>query len=335
MPYVIVHTKDKPVKHELDGEDYMTALMGSDDSSLRRIWKETPGSTGLVEYFEDGELVKKCFFQVRTIMHGAPMPSEKSGKPSVLTSSQTAAYERLLALAACYFKPDLLKMMKLKIRPRFFPLIVGPTGVGKTTLAEAVSKQLGLKSVKISIASWIPTGARNGEPTLKLIEEALKDGSNIMLIIDELDKMTDDSGHSWTQSILGEVFETIDKASKSGRCFVVAAGAWQVLHDTKPSMGFAGKAPDHVTGDELVKRCGIPKELLLRLSTPALRLEYPSKEETAAILQETGLLEAAEALGCPIDPSTWSWQGGMRSLENKAAELCLIANEKSQTSIEP
>lgn len=43
MPYVLVHTKTKPVRHELDGEDYLTALMGTDESSLKKFWKQTEG----------------------------------------------------------------------------------------------------------------------------------------------------------------------------------------------------------------------------------------------------------------------------------------------------
>lgn len=332
MPQVIVYTTDRPVKYEIDSDDYTTMLTLGCAKTFGEFWRRTPNATGLVQFVEDGEVVTEIEFHLLPVkkMKADQKTGRKEAGIEALTISQRSAYDRLIALASCYFKPDILPV--LKVRPRFFPLIVGPTGVGKTTLAEGVASALKLTLIKVSIASWIPVGSRSGDPTSDLIKKALDSGNKVMLFIDELDKATDDSGHNWVQSILGEVYDTIDAANKSGRMFVVAAGAWQSLHDEKQSMGFAAKKSDALQTDELVKRCGIPKELILRLANPPIRLEYPSKEETASILKETGLLAAAERLGCPIDPSTWKWTGGMRSMENKAAELCLLAYEKSQSS---
>jgi len=88
-----------------------------------------------------------------------------------LPRSQKAVFNQLIELARA--KLNSVAVEGLLIQPRIIPLLHGPTGAGKTFLAELTAKELGARFHKVEIANWIPTGARDAEPTVKTIRELL------------------------------------------------------------------------------------------------------------------------------------------------------------------
>ena len=112
-----------------------------------------------------------------------------------LNHSQRAAFDQLIDFGLTKFSPPHVE--GLDIRPRILPLLHGPTGCGKTFLAETVAKELRAKFMKAAISSWIPVGARDASAyTLDALKLRLLEDSRLVFLIDEIDKLATDTG-SW------------------------------------------------------------------------------------------------------------------------------------------
>ena len=206
----------------------------------------------------------------------------------------------------------------LSVKPRMIPLLYGPTGAGKTYIAESVAKELGAGFAKVEVSSWIPVGAREGAPTTKALTGALSSNERLVFFIDEIDKLAGDST-AWSRGIQSEVWSTLDTSSKTPNMFIVGAGTWQDEHGKK-TLGFKSK-------DVAVQFAGVPKELLHRFSH-FLPISYPSPDETAIIFESTGLQKLASEIGVALSPEAHDWTGGVRSLEILCTQLFLESRKR-------
>ena len=197
--------------------------------------------------------------------------------PPNLTSSQRQAYEALFDYGSLYFQKQNLPAGS-SLRPRLFPLLAGPTGSGKSKLAESVAHALGAEYFHVTYGDWVPLGARDpNSSTLIRIAKLLIQEKRLVVHIDELDKwLTGQGSFEWGRSITTDLWNLLDckipfdripaekkegqpadqaevqAAEKTPRpgierenLFIVGSGTWQcVFEDRRQArIGFSQKTP--------------------------------------------------------------------------------------------
>lgn len=256
------------------------------------------------------------------------------------TRSQAAAYQRLVAIAKAQFSPTAQPAGSLK--PRLRPLLVGPTGVGKTALVRALADEFGATFFRTSVGEWTPVGAK-APATLDRLGTVLRSNTRAVVLIDEIDKTRAAEITPWLQAIVAEVFSLLDgdairaaQGEKLATTLVVAAGTWQwTARETASRIGFVGDIANSSNAAKWTERVRenpqIPPELLFRFCWPPLELSYPSKDETAELYERLGLTRLAAEVGETLDPEKHDWTaGGLRTLENLAASLLIRAHESER-----
>ncbi|MFZ5497223.1 MAG: AAA family ATPase [Verrucomicrobiota bacterium] len=180
----------------------------------------------------------------------------KAQAAGFLTRSQRAGLGRMLGLAKLHFEGA----VRHGVRLRTWPLLVGPSGVGKSNLARRLAAALGgLPVTKLSYGEWLVSGARTDVTTLQRLRLALEKYDRQILFIDELDKVhaTPDP---WSRALLTELFGVLDRqlaTAEGSRCgwsqellrkfqekvFIVGAGTWQDVWrgQGSRSIGFGGR----------------------------------------------------------------------------------------------
>jgi len=276
---------------------------------------------------------------------------EKSSFAGFLTVAQTEALARLIALGELHYRGD---SMGLSLSFRCQPLIVGPTGTGKTALARRVAAHFGAELIRVSPGEWVPRGVRDTIPTLSLILQACASAEKVVVVIDEIDKCSGETSTSWSRGVLAEVYSVLDRdlpaadflqanpavglsvaqlRQRAAAIWIVGIGTWQSLWQRRNTVGFSahrsGEQPSIL--DAIRKTQAIPDELLLRFAWPPIEVPYPPPAETAAIFADSGLNDLAALAGVVLRPDTHDWTaGGMRSLETLATDLALQAQTKGQ-----
>lgn len=201
--------------------------------------------------------------------------------------------------------------IKLPVTPRFHRLLVGPTGTGKTFLAEYVAKELNFKTVVINSSGWIILGAKEKPTWHDLFQDLydLDDGRPIAIILDEVDKA--DGQESWSRFIRSELFALIDRRLPFATCpidtedgtsysdafntakkaleraWVVGCGAFQdIWEETAKSMGFGEqKQAPKPNSDQLAKF--LPRELVNRFHKDIIALPQPTKQDYESMVEST------------------------------------------------
>lgn len=236
---------------------------------------------------------------------------------------QRAAFTRLCAVARAYIHTN---FERLPIRPRGNVFVVGPSGTGKTHLAQQVATGAGmdLAYLPISVSEWVVMGAsqRGASSTWPkiwqfLIRSAKKEGC--LIFLDELDKIGRLNQGEWTRYQTTEVFSLLDRriprnlndldgdrisdrriveaeAVLRNKTLIVAGGAFQELWDASAPIGF-GTEPDST----------IPKLDLKRLSEhipPELSRRFGSQLIALPPLQEADYLDMLELI-LPALPDHW------------------------------
>ena len=277
-------------------------------------------------------------------------PDGQSGSVA-FTRSQAAAHARLTAMARAFFEGATIPC---SVIPRLAPLLLGPTGSGKSSLLRRIAKENGATFIRTSVGEWSVIGARSGRPTIAGILEALA-VAPVVLFVDELDKVALD-GSGWTRSVMGELFSILDRCVPhevfghlkkdlltpeefnvrvEQRLFFCGAGTWQQLWSASV-MGFGGsKNQKSDVVNRVAAERAVPVELLMRFSWPPLVLEYPGPDESVDLFRRTGIAALADLVGAKVNPREHDWsRGGMRSLESLAADLMLRLHEP-RPEIEP
>lgn len=220
--------------------------------------------------------------------------------PVLLTPSQKGAFERLQALARLYFGNS---WHDLPIKPRLTPLIIGPSGTGKTFLVRHLARACSAGFIRISFGEWQPIAARSSPSThtFDRIHNLLTQHGRVVIFVDELEKMRMD--HEWSNCVMQELFLLLDRnpSITSGRSswdpqalhilhrhtFIVGAGTWQEVWSSSRRAGFADEPPeeDVVEIGRRIEACArIPEELLKRFDGEYVVVRPYAAEDFVQIL---------------------------------------------------
>lgn len=270
---------------------------------------------------------------------------EPAADQNYIPTSQRVVHDELLMRGELFFGP---KLQPLRIQPRLTPLVVGPTGAGKTHIIESMGKKLGAKFLKISFGDWVPTGANEACSTMKMIFRQIQAHERVVLLLDELCKYRSDYAGGWVRSVASDLWQLLDRSPgnvdyeesallgcdwkklMNERLFIVGAGTWQHIQKIPPVMGFApasvGTIQDRIHADGLV-----PEEILMRFNPRLLVLRYPLQSETEEIFDRSGITMLAKAAGETLHPESHDWNnGGMRSLEDLTTTLLLKIHQQKK-----
>ncbi len=216
---------------------------------------------------------------------GGQIEREPTG-PRHLTKSQAAALSVLSELYQLQGQPE-----RGGIVPRNKPLLVGPSGVGKTAVVRRLCDLEKADLLVVNAGSWIPFGASTHPHTLTVIRNFVAVRGRACLMIDEIDKACPHQGnafaHSWSLGVFTEIVSLLDadlKLTTAGWSrehidhfkrsnFVVGAGTWQKL-TAKEGTDASGPAP-------APKDYEIPEEILFRFNPALIRLRPPEPDDYA------------------------------------------------------
>lgn len=282
-------------------------------------------------------------------------PSPQTKSEPILTQNQQSVLSRLTDLADAFFTQEMMG----PIRPRLFPLVAGPTGVGKSFLAKQTAQRLNASFISLTTGDWVPIGAAaDYEASLYTILAKLAHNERLVLCLDEMDKVRLDVDGSWGRSVASDIWRVLDlnlpvaaflkspratlqsvdiseeklRARVAAGLWIVGAGTWQTLHEIRPQMGFTSNAPQQatrLTAATIARHSQIPTELLMRFHPEVLHVAYPTCEETTAIYRDSGLTIAAASVGLTLEPALHDWsKGGMRTLESLWGEVAIRRRKK-------
>lgn len=317
----------------------------------------------LLAQMNSGTARKSAAPAVPTIPAVSPMPCAvvplPPARPIILTENHRVALEQLAMMGELFYGP---RASALPLTLRLFPLLVGPTGAGKTFLVKRTAAQLKATYFKVTRGDWIPRGARSGRPTAFQILDRLLASERLCLHLDECDKWDLDFSREWSAGLGSDLWNTLDGdfqvrdylgETKFGDqppptvpevehkirtgLWIVGSGTWQrVFAQGNRTISFgvnpgADAAP--ISAGAIAKSGMISPELLLRFNSDLVFLNYPAKSETLGLLRSTGISALADELGSTVAASDVDWgQGGMRALETLATRLTLEKYRRTKSA---
>jgi hypothetical protein len=230
------------------------------------------------------------------------------------------------------------------------PLIVGPSGVGKTTIMRAFSIMTDIPFLLIEPSNWILRGASTKPATLEIVADFILAYPQGVIAIDECDKFGKTPPGNWWGCVRGEAMALIEKRLEILKTshwqkaalhklrdsfLILGIGTWQDLfrktsRTTHTSMAEGWK--DGINFADLQSEDAIPEELLARFSDPIL-LTPTSKEEFAKALERIhqqlpkARQPKAEDLENLLEDAVLSGKN-MRWVEDYASRLILNSTRK-------
>jgi len=277
----------------------------------------------------------------------------------LFTQSQQAARNTLLQMGKLFYSGvQILPNLNL----RLYPLLIGPTGVGKSQIVRTAANRLGAYYLRICRGDWNVVGSRAGRPTTYQVLDYVATYPKVLLHIDELDKFSDLQSGDWSAAIAGNLWGLLDGVhpvaeylrdvtfgdqpaptgqeleAKIKNLWIVGSGTWQNVYQNSragSSIGFGRDSNDEKVGMEAIMSSNlVSRELLNRFNNDAIFLEYPSLEETRCLLNASGITRLAKQLGVKVEPESIDWtHGGMRSLETVATRLALAYHRQNPASL--
>lgn len=227
---------------------------------------------------------------------------------AVLTDSQTQAIMELFHRGMAFFGDN--PPQGEGIPQQWNSLMIGPTGCGKTSVAETLADMLNAACVKCTHGSWIPAGAHEGfTSTLRMVTNALGRCDRVVVFVDELDKFfADQTLTNWHSSVLNDLWLLLDKSpvlkrehladvrSVSSieelselfrkRVFIIASGTWQHVYSRKQPVGFnSGVSSLKTSAAEVIKAGCLPDEVRRRFHSRIIEIHYPTPAEIGRIIQ--------------------------------------------------
>ncbi len=288
---------------------------------------------------------------------------EKCSADTHLTASQRHVLSECTRLGEAFFGQ---RAAGLSIEPRLFPLVVAPSGCGKTHLTRLLARRLRAELVRIHRANYIVQGARSRPTVFRICEILARRPSRRVLIhIDELDKFRVEGGavapgSDWGSSVFADIFDIVSgdfpvdnflseeggklkdtlnadelRARAKQNVFVVGTGTFQSVFDaaSKKTVGFASSPPEKsVSFEDIVASGIVSRELLARFHTPAIVLQNPEPAEVRELVERNGIGALAREVGYRITEQDLDIRGaGFRGLESLATRLLLM--REARTSV--
>ncbi|PAW79081.1 MAG: hypothetical protein B9S32_03755 [Verrucomicrobia bacterium Tous-C9LFEB] len=177
-------------------------------------------------------------------------------------------------------------------RVRTYPLLMAPSGVGKTEIVKWACEELGMALCHLSVMSWVIYAAKK-PGTIECLSgwiEGLKRPG--LIFLDELDKLRSEtmSTSAWHADAMTEILALLDNDTRLASMgmkpaivarlgkdvFFAGAGAWQVLfrQGERQALGF-GKRNVSEKSESLPTAAlrdsvygGVPEEILNRFAVP-------------------------------------------------------------------
>lgn len=287
----------------------------------------------------------------------------KPVETSVMSRQQVQALYQCIKLGMmCY--DDTIKFPSA-LRPRLFPLLIAPTGAGKSMLVAECARHLKACYLRTQRGDMAPQGARGLRPTLFRILDLLLQHERVLWHMDELDKFGTDTAtatpsgnNEWGAGIYSDIWSALDgvfpihaylqqlkarvdegflQSRVRYGLYIVGSGTWQQLFSqrTRPSMGFANErkaAPRSVTAGDVAKSQLISPELLARFNADFLILNYPDEKEAMSLVERTGMARLAAETGYRITAEDLDFRrGGFRVLEALLTKLLLLRHRSRAT----
>lgn len=291
--------------------------------------------------------------------------SNPSNRPSDFTPlilpHQRPVFEHLSAIGRTCFA---VQRKTIPVRLRTNTLIVGPTGTGKTFLASAVARGLGVPCLTLSVSNWVLLSCsdRGAEITWRSIIKFLYQNRRepgVVIFLDELDKLTGNA--SWDVYLRVECFGLLDFTLPTGitgndndliegdmraaalemlnnKTFIVGGGAFQHLWESRaqPNIGFNKSfgAPFPPSPDELAQT--LPREIINRFGSELMVLrelgdsDYLHMLEATSPLVPSYLRETFEQIGLEMIPSALNMRQGCRFLEDVMLQTLLAERASLQ-----
>jgi len=131
-------------------------------------------------------------------------------KKTIILPFQQPLFARLCAIARGCLNVD-RTTLGIKLRACF--LLIGPSGGGKTFLAQALAEEMQVPYLSISVSDWVLLGTANRGgsatwPAILNFVERSKQKRGAIIYIDELDKCSHDS--NWNAFLRSEIFSLCD-----------------------------------------------------------------------------------------------------------------------------
>lgn len=302
-----------------------------------------------------GVLQKKWQLQPSAPGPGSLNP-ESDSLDAHLTGSQRHVLGECTRLGEAFYGE---RRAGLQLEPRLFPLVVAPTGSGKTHLTRLLARRLRADLVRIHRANYIPQGARTRPTIFRVCEQlARRPGRRVLVHVDELDKFRVDSGAAtpgsdWGSSVFGDIFDILagdfpvdnylaeeggklkdtisadelrDRAKRN--VFVVGTGTFQRVFEAaaRRAVGFASaRSEKSVSFEDIVDSGIVSRELLARFHTPALVLANPEPAEVRTLIERNGIATLAREVGYNLTEQDLDIRStGFRGLESLASRLLLM-----------
>ena len=217
-----------------------------------------------------------------------PKPPEPEPKVSnetmtvALTESQRTVYDQL-GYALWLRGSSHETVAKVWSRP--FPLLMGSSGSGKTTVVRKLAADMDLPLLILDSGGWIVEGASRQPSTLAWIRDRVERAPRGIVFIDELDKFT--AAGDWCKHIQQELMALLDARLDSygwsaeilqrfKKWTIIGAGTWQDQVTSTP-MGFFANQD---SGESRIRRQKeIPEELLARFNSRWLYVLPPSPDD--------------------------------------------------------
>jgi SpoVK/Ycf46/Vps4 family AAA+-type ATPase len=194
-------------------------------------------------------------------------------------------------------------------------LVIGPTGTGKTHLAQEVASVLDWPVFKITASSWIVWGAREEATWKTFYNWASKQvpDTPLVVILDEIDKVAAGAtpSDSWSRHMIAEVLSFLDKTAPPQledeqehpddpeplkdaleRVIFIGCGAFQDSREKK-SMGFVEIEQSPTALADISKH--LPRELVNRFAKVLVLPELQKSDYEDIVKQLARRLPRADA----------------------------------------
>lgn len=235
-----------------------------------------------------------------------------------LTESQNRAEQKLEFFIELQAK-GIREVNGISSRP--FPLLISPSGTGKTYLVNRLARRHKLPLFSINVPNWIPRGARaESQITVDQIRTFVETNSSGIILLDEVNKLTVGHTHdnAWSSDIFGECLAVLDQDArleamgmaglleKFRRHFLIVGAAafqdeWLRSGSIDKSIGFGEKVQEmrrEVTFERLVRTQQlVPEELLFRFNDRLIVIAPPTASEFADRIRGVRSSLSLERLG--------------------------------------